>query len=143
MGRRYSSARCPYRSNHSGWTWFCSQSGATTVRTLRVCRNVSTTHSARLRARTFARMCVESVRCRPRAFNQPCSLHRSTTASREAFFSTQSHQTRPKFGEDRVIESCIRQFQTQAIFPVQAAAYCISSLPIRRILHTLEDGDQG
>jgi len=77
-----------------------------------VCRNVSTTHSARFRARTLARMCVESVCCRPRAFNQPCSLHRSTTASREAFFSTQSHQTRPKLGEDRVVESGIRQFQT-------------------------------
>lgn len=42
-----------------------NHSGATTVSVIRACRIVSPTTSRRFRARTAARICVESVRCRP------------------------------------------------------------------------------
>src|SRR5579859_5451782 len=60
----------------------------------------------------------------------------------KAFFGSQSHQARPKFGEHGVIETCVGQFKTEAIFPIQSTAYSISRLTIRQILYELKDGNQ-
>ena len=81
FGSRYSSMRRPYRSNQSPGTQARNQSGAAAAMLLSACRNVSATHSKRLRSRRAPSTWVESVRCRPRAFRYPRSLHAVRNAS--------------------------------------------------------------
>ena len=86
--------------------------------------------------------CVESVRWRPWAVPPALFFAECQHRFQEAFFSREGHQTRPKFAQDGVIKSRIRQFQTQSILPVEPTAHRKSLLPIGQVLHELEDGDQ-
>jgi hypothetical protein len=57
----------------------------------RVCRKVSPTHSTRLRAWTIARICVESLRCRPRSLRYPCSRSCVTNVSKRSCSLCSAH----------------------------------------------------
>ncbi len=41
-----------------------------------------------------------------------------------------------------MVKARIGQFQAEGVLPIQAAAYGISGLPIRQVLHKLEDRNQ-
>jgi hypothetical protein len=71
LGRRDGAKRVPYRSYHACGTRACNHWGAMSAKLCKAWRIVSPTHSKRLRCRAAACMCVESVRCLPRACNTP------------------------------------------------------------------------
>lgn len=61
---------------------------------------------------------------------------------KEAQTGIRSQQAAPKFTKDRGIEARIAEIQPQHVFPINTAADGISSLTIREVFSTLQDGDQ-
>jgi hypothetical protein len=102
----------------------------------------SPTHMSRLIARILANTWVESVRCRSLAFNHPRCFHLSSSVSGEQTLCVPFYQALAKFAEHACIKARISQFQPQQIFPVNATANGIGSLPVRQLFHELQDGNQ-
>src|SRR6266487_947925 len=62
---------------------------------------------------------------------------------KQELFCMVFNQTSTKFGEDRGVKARIGEIQTQEIFPIDPSSYCICGLPIREVLYTLHDRNQG
>src|SRR5216683_958902 len=86
---------------------------------------------------------MRRVRSLPPPLFEPSSLFAQRQYRfQEAFFSSQCHQAGPKFTQDGMIEAGVSQLQAESILPVQSTPNGIGGLPIRQILHKLENGDQ-
>jgi hypothetical protein len=82
VGNRQESTRAPYRRPHpTGSIVAASQSGAAAATASRQARTDSPASSRRLRSRTAATTCVESVRALPPDCNNPLSTSFTTSRS--------------------------------------------------------------
>ena len=113
------------------------------ARLLSAWRIVSPTTSSRLSARTAARTCVESVRCRPRDVTELLLPTPTEQGIEQERFCAARNQACAELRQDRGIEAGIGQFEAQDVFPVDPAAHGICSRAISESLGELEDRDEG
>src|ERR1039457_6064890 len=99
------------------------------------------TRSSRLRERTAAITWVESVRWR--RFDQVEFFEAVEQRVQQQQFGVSRDQAGAKLAQHAVVKTRIGELQGQSILPVNATAYGIGGLPVRKVLDKLKERHQG